>query len=128
MQAILDSSGRFLDIFVDSKWFMTFFTGQDDPSLDAPICLITLYKELLNGHRIKGHFNYYNSRGHIVIKRAFRNIEDQMEIYPFHSLGGQTFAPLVIVTCIFVWIMGTCWSQMQIFHRISLTANLPTSP
>uniref|UniRef100_UPI003AAAD366 uncharacterized protein n=1 Tax=Centroberyx gerrardi TaxID=166262 RepID=UPI003AAAD366 len=124
MQAICDSKGRFLDIFIgypgsvhdtrilkNSPFYMArqypptgyFLLGDGGyPCLDTPICLITPYKEPLNG-RVQERFNYYHSKGRSIIERAFGIMKTRWRSTLFRALEVKpTFAPLVIASCAFL--------------------------
>lgn len=124
MQAICDSCGRFLDIFVgypgsvhDARVLKnsSFYRAQrypptgyiilgdgGYPCLDTPVCLITPYKEPVNG-QIQGRFNYHHSRGRSIIERAFGIMKTRWRSTLFKALEVKpTFAPQVIASCAFL--------------------------
>ncbi|KAJ8001008.1 hypothetical protein DPEC_G00186350 [Dallia pectoralis] len=124
MQAICDSNGRFLDIFVgypgsvhdtrimkNSSFYRTrqypptgyILLGDGGyPCLDTPVCLITPYKEPVNG-QIQGRFNYYHARARSIIERAFGMMKTRWRSTLFRALEVKpTFAPLVIASCAFL--------------------------
>ncbi|XP_042274541.1 protein ALP1-like isoform X2 [Thunnus maccoyii] len=72
------------------------------PCLDTPIWLITSYKESVYGH-IQVCLNYYHSRGHSIIERAFEMVKTRWRSTHFRTLEVKpTFAPLVFVSCAFL--------------------------
>ncbi|KAL7376198.1 hypothetical protein ABVT39_003096 [Epinephelus coioides] len=124
MQAICDSDARFLDIFVgypgsvhdtrimkNSSFYRArrypptgyILLGDGGyPCLDTPICLITPYKEPVNGH-MQGCFNYYHSKGRSIIERAFRMMKTRWRSTLFRAVEVKpTFAPLVVASCAFL--------------------------
>ncbi|KAL7395069.1 hypothetical protein ABVT39_009506 [Epinephelus coioides] len=124
MQAICDSSGRFLDIFVgypgsvhdtrvmkNSSFYRarryppTGYILLEDggyPCLDTPVCLMTPYKEPVNGP-IQGSFNYHHSKGRSIIERAFGMMKTRWRCTLFKALEVKpTFAPQVIASCAFL--------------------------
>lgn len=124
MQAICDSNGRFLDIFVgypgsvhDTRIMKnsSFYRARQYPPtgyillgdggypcLDTPVCLITPYKEPVNG-QIQGRFNYYHARARSIIERAFGMMKTRWRSTLFRALEVKpTFAPLVIASCAFL--------------------------
>lgn len=124
MQAICDSSGRFLDIFVgypgsvhdtrimkNSSFYRArrypptgyILLGDGGyPCLDTPICLITPYKEPVNGP-VQGRFNYHHSKARSIIERAFGMMKTRWRSTLFKALEVKpTFAPQVIASCAFL--------------------------
>lgn len=124
MQAMCDSIGRFLDIFVgypgsvhDTRILKnsSFYRAQryppseyiilgdgGYPCLETPICLITPYKEPVNG-QVQGRFNYYHSRARSIIERAFGMMKTRWRSTLFRALEVKpTFAPQVIASCAFL--------------------------
>lgn len=124
MQAICDSSGKFLDIFVGypgsvhdtrilkSSSFYTarryppsgyFILGDGGyPCLETPVCLITPYREPVNG-RVQQRFNYHHSKGRSIIERAFGIMKTRWRSTLFKALEVRpTFAPQVIASCAFL--------------------------
>lgn len=75
-------------------YFLLCYNGY--PFLHTPVCLITPYKEPLNG-QVQEHFNYYHSKGCSIIERAFGKSTLFRAIEVKH-----TFAPLVIASCAFL--------------------------
>ncbi|KAL2101722.1 hypothetical protein ACEWY4_003483 [Coilia grayii] len=72
------------------------------PCLDTPICLITPYKEPVNG-AVQGRFNYYHSRGRSIVERAFGIMKTRWRSTLFWALEVKpTFAPLVTASCAFL--------------------------
>lgn len=139
MQAICDSSGRFLDVFIgypgsvhDTRILKnsSFYRAQrypptgyiilgdgGYPCLDTPLCLITPYKEPVIGE-VQGRFNYYQSRARSIIERAFGIMKTRWRSTLFRALEVKpTFAPQVLLPVPFctmcVWTMGTCSNQMM---------------
>ncbi|XP_034026442.1 putative nuclease HARBI1 [Thalassophryne amazonica] len=123
MQAICDSNGRFLDIFVaypgsvheaevmkNSTLYKTrcypprgyvLFGHGSYPCLETPVCLITPYKEPVDG-QVQERFNYHHSRGHSIIERAFGMVKTRWSTL-FSALEVKpTFAPKVIASCAFL--------------------------
>jgi hypothetical protein len=134
MQAICNSDGRFLDIFVgypgsvhDTRIMKnsSFYTAKrypppgyillgdgGYPCLNTPICLITPYKEPVCGE-VQGRFNYYHSRGRSIIERAFGMMKTRWRSTLFRALEVRpSFAPLVIASCAFLHfhfaLLGKC--------------------
>ncbi|XP_028420694.1 putative nuclease HARBI1 [Perca flavescens] len=124
MQAICDSNGRFLDIFVgypgsvhdtrimkNSSFYTTrrypptgyILLGYGGyPCLETPICLITPFKEPVHGE-VQQRFNYYQSRGRSIIERAFGMMKTRWRSTLFRALEVKpTFAPQVIASCAFL--------------------------
>ncbi|XP_041840404.1 protein ALP1-like [Melanotaenia boesemani] len=124
MQAICDSSGRFLDIFVgypgsvhdtrimkNSSFYRArrypptgyILLGDGGyPCLDKPICLITPYKEPVNGP-VQLRFNYHHSKARSIIERAFGMMKTRWRCTLFKALEVKpTFAPQVIASCAFL--------------------------
>ncbi|KAJ8346539.1 hypothetical protein SKAU_G00279400 [Synaphobranchus kaupii] len=124
MQAICDSKGKFLDIFVgypgsvhDTRIMKnsTFYRTQqypptgyiilDDggyPCLDKPIGLITPCKEPVRG-RTESCFNYHHSRGRSIVERAFGVMKTRWRSTLFKALEVRpTFSPVVIAICAFL--------------------------
>ncbi|KAJ7991278.1 hypothetical protein DPEC_G00295670 [Dallia pectoralis] len=123
MQAICDSSGRFLDIYVGYPGSVhdtrmknsSFYTARrypptgyillgdgGYPCLDTPICLITPFKEPVHG-QVQQRFNYYQSRGRSIIERAFGMMKTRWRSTLFRALEVKpTFAPQVISSCAFL--------------------------
>lgn len=124
MQAICDSTGRFLDVFVaypgsvhDTRIMKnsTFYQARrypppgyvllgdgGYPCLETPVCLITPYKEPVNG-RLQGRFNYFHSKGRSIIERAFGIMKTRWRSTLFRAVEVKTtFAPLVISSCAFL--------------------------
>lgn len=109
MQAICDSTGRFLDVFVaypgsvhDTRIMKnsTFYQARrypppgyvllgdgGYPCLETPVCLITPYKEPVNG-RLQGRFNYFHSNRVKQNRKGFWNHENKMEVYSVQSCWG----------------------------------------
>ena len=123
MQAICDASGRFLDVFVGypgsvhdtrilknspfpSKRYSPdgyFLLGDGGyPCLETPICLITPYKEPVNGQE-QQRFNYHQSKGRTIVERAFGVMKTRWRSTLFKALEVKpTFAPQVIASCAFL--------------------------
>lgn len=124
MQAICDSSGKFLDIFVgypgsvhDTRVMKNsrFYTARrypppgyillgdgGYPCLDTPICLITPYKEPVTGP-MQGRFNHYHAKGRSIIERAFGVMKSRWRCTLFKALEIKPiFAPQVIASCAFL--------------------------
>ncbi|XP_022541012.2 putative nuclease HARBI1 [Astyanax mexicanus] len=124
MQAICDSNGRFLDIFIgypgsvhdtrvmkNSSFYKArcyppsgyILLGDGGyPCLDTPVCLITPYKQPVNGP-IQSRFNHYHSKGRSIIERAFGMMKTRWRSTLFRALEVKpTFAPLVIASCAFL--------------------------
>ena len=121
MQAICDSEGRFLDIFVgypgsvhDSRILKNspfYLAGQYPPTgyfllgggfypcLDSPI---SPYKEPAIG-AVQGRFNFCQSRARSIVERSFGIMKTRWRFTLFKALEVRpTFAPLVIATCAFM--------------------------
>ncbi|KAJ8368733.1 hypothetical protein SKAU_G00087610 [Synaphobranchus kaupii] len=124
MQAICDSKGKFLDIFVGYPGSVhdtcimknsTFYRTQQYPPtgyiilgdggypcLDKPIGLITPYKEPVRG-RTESCFNYHHSRGRSIVERAFGVMKTRWRSTLFKALEVRpTFSPVGIATCAFL--------------------------
>ncbi|XP_032364242.1 putative nuclease HARBI1 [Etheostoma spectabile] len=124
MQAICKSNGRFLDIFVgypgsvhdtrimkNSSFYTTrrylptgyILLGDGGyPCLETPICLITPFKEPVQG-QVQQRFNYYQSRGRSIIERAFGMMKTRWRSTLFKALEVKPpFAPQVIASCAFL--------------------------
>lgn len=124
MQAICDSEGRFLDIFVgypgsvhdtrvlkNSPFYLAgqypptgyFLLGDGGyPCLDSPIALITPYKEPVIG-AVQGRFNFRHSRARSIVERSFGIMKTRWRSTLFKALEVRpAFAPLVIATCAFL--------------------------
>ena len=75
------------------------------PCLETPICLITPYKEPVNG-RERQRFNYHQSRGRTIVERAFGVMKTRWRSTLFKALEVKpTFAPRVITSCAFLHIV-----------------------
>ncbi|XP_056451870.1 putative nuclease HARBI1 [Gadus chalcogrammus] len=124
MQAICDSNGRFLDIYVgypgsvhDTRVMKnsTFYTARryppagyillgdgGYPCLETPICLITPFKEPVQG-QVQQRFNYHQAKGRSIIERAFGMMKTRWRSTLFKALEVKpTFAPQVIASCAFL--------------------------
>lgn len=124
MQAICDSKGKFLDIFVgypgsvhDTRIMKnsTFYRSQQYPPrdyiilgdggypcLDKPVSLITPYKEPVRG-RTEACFNFHHSRGRSIVERAFGMLKTRWRSTLFRALEVRpTFSAVVIATCAFL--------------------------
>nr|XP_061797549.1 putative nuclease HARBI1 [Nerophis lumbriciformis] len=124
MQAICDSNGRFLDIFVgypgsvhDSRVMKNstcykarrypppgyILLGDGGyPCLETPICLMTPYKEPVNGP-VQGRYNFHHAKGHSIIERAFGVMKTRWRCTLFKALEVRpVFAPQVIASCAFL--------------------------
>lgn len=124
MLAICDANARFLDVYVaypgsvhDTRVMKgsSFYQAKrypppgyillgdgGYPCLDTPICLITPYKEPVNGE-VQGRFNYHHSRGRSIVERAFGIMKTRWRSTLFRALEVKpTFAPLVIASCAFL--------------------------
>lgn len=124
MQAICNSKGKFLDIFVgypgsvhdtrimkNNNFYRTqqypatgyiTFGDRSYPCVDKPITLITPDKEPVRGPT-QFHFNYGHSWGRSIIERAFGVMKMRWRSTLFKALGVKpTFSPVVIATCAFL--------------------------
>ncbi|KAE8295650.1 hypothetical protein D5F01_LYC06585 [Larimichthys crocea] len=124
MQAVCDSTGRFLDIFVgyprsvhdtrvmkNSSLYKVrrypppgyILLGDGGyPCLDTPICLMTPYKEPVTGP-VQGRYNYRHAKGRSIIERAFGVMKTRWRCTLFKALEVKpTFAPQVIASCAFL--------------------------
>lgn len=124
MQAIFDSNGRFLDIFVgyqgsvpdagimrNSSFYRArrypspgyILLGDDSyPCLDAPISLITPYPEPVDTplHRL---FNHHHSKARSVAGRAFGAMNTRWKSTLSNTLEVKpAFAPQVVSSCAFL--------------------------
>ncbi|XP_041917358.1 putative nuclease HARBI1 [Alosa sapidissima] len=124
MLTICDSNGRFLDIYVgypgsvhDTRIMKnsSFYTaGRYPPTgyiilgdggypcLATPICLITPFKEPVQGPEQR-RFNHYHSKGRSIIERAFGMMKTRWRSTLFRAVEAKpTFAPQVIASCAFL--------------------------
>ncbi|KAK7133521.1 hypothetical protein R3I94_015412 [Phoxinus phoxinus] len=124
MQAICDSAGKFLDVFVgypgsvhdtrilkNSSFYLArnyppngyFILGDGGyPCLETPICLITPYREPVYGP-VQRKFNYHQSRARSIVERAFGIMKTRWRSTLFRALEvSPTFAPQVIASCAFL--------------------------
>ena len=124
MQAICDAKGKFLDIYVgypgsvhdtrvmkNSAFYLTarypppgyIILGDGGyPCLQAPICLLTPFKEPVIG-RVRQRFNYRQSKARSIIERAFGMMKTRWRSTLFRAIEVKpTFAPQVIASCAFL--------------------------
>lgn len=124
MQAVCDSTGRFLNIFVgysgsvhDTHVFKNsplycnaeyppagyFLLGDGGyPSIDRPIRVVTPYKLPLQGP-VEERFNRCHSRGRIVIERAFGMMKARWRRTLFSALEVKVgFCTQVVIACAFL--------------------------
>lgn len=121
LQAICDSTGKFLDVFVgypgsvhdtrvlrNSPVFVSgcyppagyFIVGDGGyPCLAAPMTIMTPYREPVRG-RVEARFNAHHARARGIIERAFGMMKARWRGIFFRALEvDHTFAPKVIAVC-----------------------------
>uniref|UniRef100_UPI003AAF3DC8 uncharacterized protein n=1 Tax=Centroberyx gerrardi TaxID=166262 RepID=UPI003AAF3DC8 len=132
LQAICDSTGKFLDIFVgypgsvhdtrvlrnNSPVFIRgcyppagyFILGDGGyPCLTVPVNLITPYREPVRG-RVEARFNAHHAKAQSIIERAFGMMKARWQGIFFKALEvDYTFAPNVVAVC-------------ALLHNICITA------
>ncbi|XP_059188162.1 uncharacterized protein LOC131970756 [Centropristis striata] len=131
LQAICDSTGKFLDIFVgypgsvhdtrvlrNSPVFVSgcypppghFIVGDGGyPCLSAPVTLITPYREPVRG-RVEARFNGHHARARSIIEPAFGMMKSRWRGIFLKALEVEhTFAPKVVAVC-------------AVLHNICVTA------
>ncbi|XP_047245976.1 putative nuclease HARBI1 [Girardinichthys multiradiatus] len=143
MQAIFDSNGRFLDIFVgypgsvpdagimrNSSFYQArrypptsyILLGDESyPCLDSPIRLITPYTEPVNG-QLQELFNYHHYKARRVAERAFgamrtrwrATLSNTMEVKP-------AFASQVVSSCAF--LHNVCLDNGDVLEQDDETAH-----
>ncbi len=124
MQAICDSTGKFIDIFIgfpgsvhdtrilkNSYFYIAwkyppsgyFILGDGGyPSLETPISLITPFREPVHGW-VQRKFNHHQSKARSIIERAFSKMRTRWRSTLFKALEVRpTFAPQVIASCAFL--------------------------
>ncbi|XP_063080010.1 putative nuclease HARBI1 [Engraulis encrasicolus] len=124
LQAICDARGKFLDIFVGypgsvhdtrvMKNSSVYRAGRYPPPgfmilgdggyqcLDAPVCVMTPYKEPVNGP-IQARYNYHHAKGRSIIERAFGMMKTRWRCTLFKALEVRpTFTPQIIASCAFL--------------------------
>lgn len=124
MQAVCDSTGRFLNIFVgylgsvhDTRVFKNsplyynaeyppagyFLIGDSGyPSIDKPIRVVTPYKLPLQGP-VEERFNWCHSQGRIIIDRAFGMMKARWRRTLFSALEVKVgFCTEVVIACAFL--------------------------
>ncbi|XP_067234860.1 putative nuclease HARBI1 [Chanodichthys erythropterus] len=124
MQAVCDSTGRFLNIFVgypgsvhDTRIFKNsplyynaeypppgyFLLGDGGyPCIDTPICVITPFKMPLQGP-VQERFSRCHSRGHTIIERAFGMMKARWRRTLFSALKVKVgFCTKVVIACAFL--------------------------
>ncbi|XP_012717788.2 putative nuclease HARBI1 [Fundulus heteroclitus] len=121
LQAICDSTGKFLDVFVgypgsvhdttvlkNSPVFVGavyphpgyFIVGDGGyPCTSAPITLLTPYREPSRGP-VEARFNIHHAKARVIIKKAFSMMKTRWKGIFFKALElSTTFAPKVVAVC-----------------------------
>ncbi|XP_034075266.1 putative nuclease HARBI1 [Gymnodraco acuticeps] len=123
MQAICDSTGRFLDVFIgypgsvhDARvlrnspifcqalfppagWFLLGDGGY--PCLEKPVGLLTPYK--VPRGQVQARFNRHHARARSVVERAFGRMKARWRATLFKALEvSPSFAPDIIACCAFL--------------------------